>query len=216
VVGAVIYELPALDAPIRQGDIFEGIPRIDLSIAELSILNENNQTEVVAWDAIRGQAGPIVAMTALRSVRAIVITQDCDTVRAPDISLCEIKRFADVVKVPAPGSAKKWGDLLVRQAVANLKWFYLPADQHIGFAERMAVDFLATLRVNRDELDAARHMRRGRLNETADEHFRERLSEFFRRYPYNEWYPFTKDEFDAYKAARNEEADLIQPYPYQT
>ena len=211
----MIYEFPAPDAPIRQGDIFEGIHRIDLSIDQLSILNANAQPEVVAWEAIRGQVEPITAVAALRSVRAIVITQDCDSVRAPDISLCEIKPFSDVVK-GTPGNAKKWGDHLIRQAIVNLKWFYLPADPGVGFVDRMAVDFLATLRVNRVELEAARHMRRGRLNQTADEHFRERLSEFFRRYPYNEWYPFTKDEFAAYREARSEEADLIEPYPYQT
>ena len=211
----MIYEVPEPAAPIRQGDIFEGVPRIDLSIAQLSILNEKNEPEIVAWEAIRRQAGPITAVTALRSVRAIVITQDCDTVRAPDISLCEIRPFFDVNKVSPPGNAKRWGDLLSRQAIANLKWFYLPPDPNVGFGERMAVDFLATLRVSRVELEAARHMRRGRLNATADEHFRERLSEFFRRYPYNEWYPFTKDEFAAYREARREEAELIKPYPYQ-
>ena len=33
----------------------------------------------------------------------------------------------------------------------------------------------------------------------ADEHFRERLAEFFRRYPYDEWYPLEKAEFAEYK-----------------
>lgn len=211
----MIYEFPEPATPIRQGDIFRNLPRVDLSLAELSIINQRNEPEVVTWEAIREEPGPISAIAALRSVWAIVITQDCDTIRAPDISLCEIKPLFDVVTVQAPTTSKRWSDLLRRQAVANLKWFYLPPDPGIGFAERMAVDFLVTLRVSRSELEHSRHLRRGRLNATADEHFRERLAEFFRRYPYNEWYPFTKEEFEAYRAGYPDEAALIQPYPYQ-
>jgi len=80
----------------------------------------------------------------------------------------------------------------------------------------MAVDFLSTLRIPREDLENLRHLRRGRLNSTADEHFRERVAEFFRRYAYNEWYPFSKDEFEAYKQGHPEEASIILPYPYQT
>jgi hypothetical protein len=98
----------------------------------------------------------------------------------------------------------------------NLKWFYLPPDQTMGFTDRRAVDFLATLRVARQDLESARHLRRGRLNDVADEHFRERLAEFFRRYPYNEWYPFTKEEFDAYRRSMGpEETESIRPYDHQ-
>ena len=62
----------------------------------------------------------------------------------------------------------------------------------------MAVDFMVTLRVPRDELEDIRDLRKGRLNEVADEHFRERISEFFRRYPYDEWYPLNSEELQAY------------------
>jgi len=97
----------------------------------------------------------------------------------------------------------------------NLKWFYLPPDPTIGFMDRMAVDFLSTLRVSRGDLENARHLRRGRLNTVADEHFRERLAEFFRRYPYNEWYAFNKQEFEAYRTGHPQEQELIVPYDYQ-
>ena len=75
---------------------------------------------------------------------------------------------------------------ITKHSRLNLKWFYLPPDSQIGFANRMAVDFHSVLRVSRGYLaqNLAR-LRRGRLNSIATEHFRERLAEYFRRYPYD-------------------------------
>ncbi len=56
-----------------------------------------------------------------------------------------------------------------------------------------------------------RTLRNGRLNRIADKHFRERIGEFFRRYPYDEWYPFNQDELNCYM---NEYPD-IKPFPWQ-
>lgn len=211
----MIYELLEPGAPIRQGDIFESLPKVEVSLAALSILNERNEAEAVTWEAIRQSPEPITALLGVRSVWAIVITQDCDTIRVPEITLCEIRPLPSVLKFNPPATPKAWASLIRRQAIANLKWFYLPPDPQIGFGDRMAVDFLAAIRVPRVDLEAVRNLRRGRLNSVADEHFRERLAEFFRRYPYNEWYPFNKDEFDAYRAENAHEAELIVPYEYQ-
>lgn len=211
----MIYEFPEEMAPIRQGDIFKGIPRVDISLREMSIVNERNEPEAVAWEAIRSDRETITALVGLKSVWAIVITQDCDTIRSPDITLCEVKPFFEVVRVGPPTTAKAWVNLLRRQAMTNLKWFYLPPDERIGFPERMAADYLTTIRVPREDLEDRRYLRTGRLNSHADEHFRERLAEFFRRYPYNEWYPFNKDEFEAYRADNPQEAPGILPYDHQ-
>ena len=56
---------------------------------------------------------------------------------------------------------------------------------------------MVTLRVRRVELETLRDLRRGRLNFLADEHFRERIGEFFRRYPYDEWYALNREELGA-------------------
>lgn len=211
----MIYDVVDTGAPIRQGDIFEELPRVEISLSELSVINDHQEAEAVTWDAIRQNRGPVTALLPIKSVWAIVITQDCDTIRAPDISLCEIRPLSSVIKLDNPTTPGKWANLIRRQAIANQKWFYMPPDPEIGFRDRRAVDFLASIRVAREDLENSRHLRRGRLNATADEHFRERLAEFFRRYPYNEWYPFNKDEFEAYRAANPGEAELIVPYPYQ-
>jgi hypothetical protein len=75
----------------------------------------------------------------------------------------------------------------------------------------MAVDFLVTLRVPREDLESLRSLRRGRLNATADEHFRERIGEFFRRYPYDEWYALDEHEMAEYK----KEYPDAEPFQWQ-
>ena len=77
---------------------------------------------------------------------------------------------------------------------------------------RLAADFRVIIRVPRVDLENMRDRRLCRLNALAKEHFRESLGQFFRRYAYNEWYPLTRDEFQAYSDDSPEE---IRPYPWQ-
>jgi len=53
-----------------------------------------------------------------------------------------------------------------------------------------------------------------RLRTPAIEHFRERLSEFYRRYPYDEWYPLNREEYQKYVADKGGDED-IKPFPWQ-
>jgi hypothetical protein len=82
---------------------------------------------------------------------------------------------------------------------------------NVGFKDKMGVDFLVTIRVSRIDLERLRPLRKCCLNETARDHFRERISDFFRRYSYNEWYPLNTEEFNAY---RGDYPDT-EPYPWQ-
>ena len=107
--------------------------------------------------------------------------------------------------------AKGWVGILTQHARVNLKWFYLPPDSRLEFEEKMAADFAVTLRVPRVELESLRGFRKGRLNPTADEHFRERLAEFFRRYPYDEWYPLDEAELAEYRRKYPQ----ARPFPWQ-
>jgi hypothetical protein len=195
----VIYEHPPGDAPIRQGDIFMGVPRVDVSLHRMPLLDADGEIYEREWRDIAEGAQEVAVVCPIRPVVGIVATQDCDGVRAPDITLCEIRLFREVERKAAQTSkAKSWMNIVTQQSRINQKWFYLPPDPKIGFAEKMAVDFLTTIRVPRSELEEMRDLRRGRLNEVADEHFRERISEFFRRYPCDEWYPLSEEEFEAY------------------
>lgn len=198
----MIYEEVNATAPIRQGDIFAGVPRVELSLDQLSLVDEAEQPTSAAWkDLVSEKRDRVAAICCLKAVSAIVISQDCDALRASDISLCEIRPLAEVdgmFKTPGKG-AEWWAKMIPQQCQRNLKWFYLPPAPLVQFSERMAVDFRITVRVALADLTALMHLRRARLNPEADEHFRERLSEFFRRYPYDEWYPLNQTEFAAYQ-----------------
>ena len=211
----MIYEIPPADAPIRQGDIFRAVPRIDSELAKLVVVTADGTVES-SWEAAANdQPGePIFAVLGIRPVYAVVITQDCDAIRAPTIALCEIGPFPDVLhQNNLPNTPAKWVNLITQQARFNQKWFYLPQSAELGFNAKMAVDFQVVMRLRREDIDAMRQTHRiGRLNDLAEAHFRERLGDFFRRYPYDEWYPFNKEEFEAYKAKWDEP---VQPFPYQ-
>jgi hypothetical protein len=209
----MIYEFAAQEAPIRQGDIFRSIPRIDLNLSSLPV---KSGKEMVEDDWLRASLKntPVAVLVAARPVWAIVVTQDCDVVRADNIALCEIDRF-DVIELSAKGAKhpKSSMSLITKHARLNLKWFYLPPDLTLGFTDKMAVDFHSALRVPRMYLEQNRaQMRLGRLNQVATEHFRERLSEYYRRYPYDEWYPLDKAEFEEYRRSKPEP---IEPFPWQ-
>jgi len=208
----VVYEFPGPEAPIRQGDIFTRLPRIEFSLARFQAISEHDEIEVIPWDELAGSREPVAAIVAARPVVAIVVSQDCDALRAPDITLSEIREFRDVErKGKDTTEPKSWMRIITQQARINQKWFYLPPDDGIGFQTKMAVDFMVTLCVPRSELAGMRHLRKGRLNEAAGAHFRERIAEFYRRYPFDEWYPLDEAEFEAYK---REHPDA-QPFPWQ-
>lgn len=208
----MIYEFPKIDEPIRQGDIFVGLPRIDISLNCLPVIDSNDEAKTMSWGDIVKDGKPITALFSAKPVTAIVASQDCDAMRSPDITLCEIRKFNDVerkcldTKLP-----KKWVSIIIQQARLNQKWFYLPPDTAIGFEAKMGVDFLVTWCLPRPDLESLRHLRKGRLNNIADEHFRERISEFYRRYPYDEWYSLNHEEMTVY---RNDHPDA-ESFPWQ-
>lgn len=195
----MIYEFPDESVPIRQGDIFVGLPRVDISLNNV-VVAERSGERLASWVEVARRGEPVNIIVPVRPVTAIVATQDCDARHSRDITLCEIRDFRDIErKSKDTQTARAWKNIITQHARINQKWFYLPPDSRIGFTEKMAVDFMVTLRVPRQGLEGLRALRRGRLNSLADEHFRERIAEFFRRYPYDEWYPLNGDEMEAYK-----------------
>jgi len=208
----VIYERVEPGARIRQGDIFLCLPRIDFSLAKLPIVSDT-ATEEASWDELIDEGrNEVTAIVGMKAVTGIVITQDCDAVRAPQITLCEIRPFGSVepnAKQAAKPSSRV--SVITEQSKKNLKWFYLPPDPAFSIAERMAADFRITISVMREDLETLRPRRVGRLNSVADEHFRERLSEFYRRYPVDEWYALDEEELQKYA----ESHPGSEPFPWQ-
>ncbi len=197
----MIYETVAPAEPIQQGDIFRNIPRVDFSLSSLAIIDKDDEPKEMTWRDVLSSdpSEPISAVLAVKPVMAIVITQNCDAARGQTLSLCQVEDYLEAMNqsVP-PKSAKAWQSLLMRMSRQNPRFFYLPADAGFSLVSRSAVDFRVILPVPRLDLDSMKDQRIARLNPVAREHFREALSNFFRRYAFNEWYPLTREEFTAY------------------
>lgn len=211
----MIYEIPSSDEPIHQGDIFRYVPRIDINLESLPVANGDSFLLNNWVDAIETNGSePITSLVAIKPVIAIVISQDCDAVRADDIALAEVVPFENVESniKNAKYPTRTWG-VITKNSRVNLKWFYLPIDLKIGFEKRMAADFRSVLQTSKTFLENHRErFRIARLNDIATQHFRERLSEYFRRYAYDEWYPLDKKEFDEYRKSKSEPTD---PFDWQ-
>ena len=89
----MIYEYVAPHEAIRQGDIFRKIPRVDLSLREMTVLARTDKdpgSVQMDWEDALGDADVVEvgedgtkpcfirALVPLAAVDAIVITQDCD------------------------------------------------------------------------------------------------------------------------------------------
>ncbi|MBU1661086.1 MAG: hypothetical protein KKD28_06400 [Chloroflexi bacterium] len=206
----MIYVYPGATEPIRQGDIFRRLPRIQLtdmlSPEKLLIVweetTDGDRLREVDWVQFAQSNSSIYTRVFMRSVIGIVITQDCDALRAENITLCEVRPFPDVdSNVHENMKTKSFVSIVTKHARINQKWYYLPPDIRMGFDGKMAADLASVFEVPRELLGQYRDtLRLGRLeDEVAWPHFRERVAEFFRRYPYNEWYPLTSEEVDAYE-----------------
>jgi hypothetical protein len=223
----MIYERVSADEPIRQGDILIDVPRVDISLSEINVLARDASDDSIdprrmSWaEAIKddevsqtreehGQHTSLVrAVLPVSSVMGVVVTQDCDALRAEDLSLCEIAPLPAIDKGALDQKTpKNWAKFLCRDQV---RWLYLPVDDGFGIRHRMAVDFRSILRLPRQEL-SVQEMRIARLNTEARDYFREKVSQFFRRYAFNRWFPLTKEECEAYEA---EFKETVQRYPWQ-
>ncbi len=208
----MIYETTHPDSPILQGDIFLRLPRTDISLSSIALLEDKDLTSEVKWEDIKDLTNTLTAVLPIRAVTAIVITQNCDNARGAFISFCQIDPFTQVYQDKIPKDAKKWQSLITKNARMTTRYFYLPEAPDVGIKERMAVDFRLIFQMQREELEKYKALRSCRLNAVASEHFRETLAQYFRRYAYDEWYPLDKEEFKVY----SENFDpRPKPFPWQ-
>jgi hypothetical protein len=207
----MIYQTVGPDEPISQGDIFRHVPRVDLSLSNLAVL-EDDEAREGNWREF-GLGAEITVVLPIKSVTGIVITQNCDAQRGEYLSLCQVDPFLSVLgQANPPKNPKNWQSLIITQARTNHRLFFLPVDESIGFREPMVVDFRVLIRLPRQGLEDIRDSRIARLNDVAGDHFRESFAHFFRRFAYNEWYALNKEEFEAYSRGIRES---IEPYPWQ-
>ncbi len=175
----------------------------------MSTISDDEEVVSGSWTELdKGQ--PMAIIAPVRGVPAIVISQDCDSAWGVDISLCEIKPFEELETNIKTDKIKSIVKVLTKYGKDNLKYFYLPPDDR-NFKKRMGVDFEATLRLKRDELEQFRAQRIARLNPVALAHFGSRLGHYFTRYPVDEWYCLSDEELATYMAQYPD----IKPYSWQ-
>jgi hypothetical protein len=196
----VVYDLLETDCPIRQGDIFYPLPYTEVSLNNIQSLQKNDRAEMAVavsnWDGLL-EREEIVIITALRKTWGIIASQNCDASRIPNISLFQIEQYHTVNPTP-PTNPKKWITTLTERACKNASWFYLPIDERLGIHDRMIVNFHKVFQIPRADLERNIKLRKGRLVDVAYEHYRESIAQYYRRYPYNEWYPMNREEAALY------------------
>lgn len=205
-----MYQFPDTTEEIRQGDIFIKLPKARVSMEDISVVDEMNNIKEVWWEQIATQGESFDLILPVTVVAGIVISQDCDAARTEDLTLAEILPFDKLEDIATLGPAR-FVQKLPRQTRLSQRWFYLPPDDRLGFSDRMCADLRSIIQVPREHLERRRQLRIGRLVRVAYEHFRERVSEFYRRYPYNEWYPFTALEYEEYLKKHSDACS----YPWQ-
>jgi hypothetical protein len=122
----MIYDFPEPSSPISQGDIFTSVPILDLPDDELPIIDDKNIPRALPWEGFASAGENVSAIIAVRPTIAIVATQECDALRAPNITLFEVRPFRDVERKSKDTSKpSKWVPIITQHARVNQKWFYL-------------------------------------------------------------------------------------------
>ncbi|MHC1688023.1 MAG: hypothetical protein AB9879_09990 [Methanothrix sp.] len=206
------YESLKGGQPIRQGDIFFPLPCPNISLDDVQAILEDGDLEATNW--INAQkSDTVLATVELEKAWGIVATQDCDAAWQSSISLFRIRPFEEVYG-SRPKKDSGWVSTLTERICKNASWFYLPKDEGIGIEKEMAANFHEVFQVQRTDLLSNINLRKGRLANFAYEHYREAIAQYFRRYPYNEWYPFNKAQLEAYAVMKKCSVEEIVPkYP---
>jgi hypothetical protein len=213
----VCYDLLEPDCSIMQGDIFYPLPCAEINLAKMQALKKVSSQEMLAtdsnWDSLSGQNN-IVISVAVQKTWGIVATQNCDASRIPDISFFQIEPYRYINdRAPPEERHDSWISIITDRSCKNASLFYLPVDERLGISERMVINFHKVFRLPRLDLVNSIKLRKGRLTKVAYEHYRESIAQYYRRYPYNEWYSLNNDEAAFYASkGRCKEEDL---YPWQ-
>ena len=194
----MIYDAVKPQEDIRQGDIFLNIPFVEFNLEQLNIII-NNKVEEKSWKDISNEEVNVIAN--LNSTNGIIISQDCDCLREPDITLAIVSKWNKDYQ-----SAKKWMLKIIGLNRSESK-IYLPIDTDFKIQVRSHIEFSSIFSLPRKNLYSLRDSRVCRLNSEALEHFKQKIGYYFSRYAFYEHYPLNKEEMDEYKKWRSTDTD---------
>lgn len=210
----MIYNYPKSEEPIRQGDIFFYLPAVqNIDLDTLRVITSEGQVSDIDIKDFQEDITLDIKISA-EAATGIVLTQDCDTERNSIITFLRI--FPLSVQNPnPPKDPKKYFKFILDTPNSECKWYYLPADEKMGFKTAMMVSFESTFQVTRNSLENHKELRKARLNEEqALPHFRRLISDYFTRYAYDKWYPLTKEELVEYNKLQDDD-EKVEPFPNQ-
>lgn len=217
----MFYKNVGENEAIKQGDIFYDLPFIEFDLERISTINQAGQiVNGQKWEQVKGILNNHIVGFKVISVSGIVVSQDCDNLRNDFISFARVRPLSEVTN-QNPQTDLNWAKLIKNgPAEASYQWFYLPKNTRFSMSERKAADFDVLFQLPKSSLlTRLREMRKASLEEDSLKHFRDSLVKYLTRYAHNEWYSFTRDEFQAYKdeiVRRNpDEAANITPYSHQ-
>lgn len=145
----MIYEYPDVAALIRQGDIFVGLPRVEVSLGRIPVMEEDGSQTHRDWREIAALHEEVTAILPVRpSLRwwrhRIAMRRTPETSRYVRSARSGKSSESQPKRLP-PRSGRTSSP----STHINQKWFYLPPDERIGFTDKIAVNFMVTLRVPR-------------------------------------------------------------------
>lgn len=190
----MIYELITPKEDICQGDIFFNLPFDDFNLEHLKVIIDDDEVKDIAWVEISEEDVKIIVK--LQKVNAIVLSQDCDCLREPYITLAVISKWENNYENP-----KNWMHA-IRGLNRSKSKMYLPQDSNFKIEERLHIEFSRIFKLYRKSLYSLRDLRVCRLNPEAIKHFRQKLGNYFIRYAFDEYYPLNKEEMDEYETYR--------------
>jgi hypothetical protein len=204
----MIFEAVAETEPIRQGDIFIGIPFCRFNLEKIPVFITSGNLAPLQWKDIDSDEVKILA--SLERADGIVLTQDCDCLRSPSISFMKIVNWEKSFQTD-----KNWMNAIIELSTKKLDSFYLPIDEKWDLNERKIVEFETVFQLDRSTIKTLRNLRKCRLNQEALEHFRWKVSHFFRRYSYDEYYALASSEMDEYEIKHSESEEQFIRRHYQ-
>ena len=200
---AGFYLRPPPTAAISQGDIFRDVPIIGVSLQRLHRVVEDG-TDLKAFpvepDALRDG---MVLLELVRTTDAIVVSQSCDTERAPHLMLAPLIPFT----LQEKSAEKKWRK--INHAATSLgepKLVYLPGNTNLGI-ERRTADFGLAFTLPREFLEelAKRGKRVAGLSEQAIGFLQYRLAVLLTRLAQDDFAWPSKEDLDIKIASLDEQ-----------
>lgn len=202
------YRQTTNDETVSQGDIFENVPIVGVSLGSLfQAVADGDTLRAVPVEPDRLTAG-MVLLEHIATTKAIVISQSCDAERVPRLMLAPLSAF----KLEEKAAQKKWKK--INHAATSLgepKSVYLPGNPALGLARSLA-DFGEAFTLSREFLQglARRGKRVAGLGDRAVSYLQFRLATLLTRVAQDDFAWPSREDLEIKIAALTEQVSAAE------